>query len=194
MPKTATAEPETPQKDQIRQQRKKQAKQEAKLMLKIEQAKKGLKKAEKKLTRAQSSLDENQTHLHKLEEKLQQIRTPEGPQAPDAQTPSEVSSEVQPEVSDGVYQEPLLASETSTPETDTAIASKEGSDNIPSDQELPLTQAESDVTSYPSHAQDTPSPEAVAETDTTTPEEDQSLVEQDDEVLVAQESVAKENM
>jgi hypothetical protein len=172
MPKTLTAEPETSQKDESKKQRKKQAKKEAKIMLKVEQAKKGLEKAQKKLTRAQSNLDESQTHLHELEEQLQQIRTSREPQSQASQTPPGDAAETQPEgtqvqeVSDEVYQEPLLVAASTPPQADTE-ATDISTDSAPistSSDEQPLTPAESDE-------QTTPAPAAVAETDTTSPQD-----------------------
>jgi hypothetical protein len=161
MAKTATTEPDVSQKDEARRQRKKQAKQEARTMLKIERAKKDVKKAQKKVARAQSNFDESQTHLHDLEEKLQQIRSPQENQAEEAPTsqttPGELP-ELQPEdfktqeVSSEVYQEPLLL------------------DNTPPE-EQPPTQNESNVSADAPDELTTPAPETVAETDTTSPED-----------------------
>ncbi len=126
MPKTVTTEPNTLDPNSTKRQRKKQAKQEAKVMLKIGQAKKNVKKAQKKFTRAQSYLDENQTHLQGLEEKLQQIRTTGEPQALVSQTSPDASSETQPEaaqtpaVIDEVYQEPELVADSPALEADIA--------------------------------------------------------------------------
>jgi hypothetical protein len=179
MAKTITTEPDVSQKDETRRQRKKQARQEAKTMLKIERAKKDVKKAQKKVTRAQANVDESQTHLHNLEEKLQQIRSPQEPQAeevPTSQTSPGELPELQPEdfkiqeVSSEAYQEPLLL------------------DNTPSED---LTQSESNVSADPPDELTTPSPETIVETDTTSPEdtrdttsspdEDQSIIEHGNE-------------
>jgi hypothetical protein len=153
MPKTITAETTTSQTNGTKRQRKKQARQEAKVMLKIEQAKKGVKKAQKMFTHAQVILDENQAHLHNLQEKLQKIRITEEPQSQASQTSPAISSEAQPEtlqeqdVIDAVYQEPLLVSET--PEADTAAieafhnaatAPAEGRDDVPPAQDTDQTQ------------------------------------------------------
>jgi hypothetical protein len=155
MSKTVTAEPAASQANGTKRQRKKQAKQEAKVMLKIEQAKKGLKKAQKKFISAQVNLDENQAHLHGLEEKLQQIRTTGEPQSQAPQTLAAASSETQPEaaqtqeVIDAVYQEPLLVSAAPAPEADTAaieafhnasIVPAEGRDDVASAQDTAQTQ------------------------------------------------------
>ncbi|MBA2396701.1 MAG: hypothetical protein H0V70_28585 [Ktedonobacteraceae bacterium] len=158
MTKTATIEPEASQKDETRQQRKKQARKEAKTMLKIERAKKDVKKAQKKMTRAQSTFDESQAHLHDLEEKLQQIRSPQEPaveETPTYQAPSEELPELQPEdfktqeAVDEAYQEPLLLENTSS-------------------EEQPLTESDTSVSTDPELT--TPSTEASIETDTTTSE------------------------
>lgn len=60
-----------------KQKRKEQAKQEAKLMLKAEQAKKDIQKAEQKLAKAQTRLEEARTQQQKLEQKLAELRTPQ---------------------------------------------------------------------------------------------------------------------
>jgi hypothetical protein len=159
MAKTATTEPDVSQKDEARRQRKKQAKQEAKTMLKIERAKKDVKKAQKKVARAQSNFDESQAYLHNLEEKLQQIRSPQEAQteeAPLSQTSPVELPELQPEdfktqeVSSEAYQEPLLL------------------DNTPTEN---LAQNGSNVSIEPSEELTTPSPATIAGTDTTSPEE-----------------------
>ncbi len=184
MAKTVTAEPDTSPQHETRQQRKKQAKKEAKIMLKVEQAKKDVGKAQKKLTRAQSNLDESQAHLHELEEQLQQIRTSGNLQGQASQTASGDSPDVQPEASqtqeviDEIYQEPLLVSASTSPQTDTeaveafhtaSIAPAEGRNDIVSNHETARTQE--DISSYPSDEQNTPASEAIAETDTTSPED-----------------------
>ena len=58
-----------------KKQRKKLAKQEAKLMLKVEQARKGVQKAQGKATKAQTRLDDSQKRLQTVEEKLNALRT-----------------------------------------------------------------------------------------------------------------------
>ena len=63
--------------DETRKQRKKQAKQEAKLMLRLEQARKDVQKAEKKLTKAQANLEARNAQVQTLENKLTQLRTSE---------------------------------------------------------------------------------------------------------------------
>ncbi len=56
--------------------RKKQAKQEAKMMLEIEATKASIQKAEKKLAKAQASLEAHNAHLRTLEADLSEFRTP----------------------------------------------------------------------------------------------------------------------
>lgn len=58
-----------------KKQRKKLVKQEAKLMLKAEQARKDVQKAQGKVTKAQSQLDDSQKRLQAVEEKLAALRT-----------------------------------------------------------------------------------------------------------------------
>ena len=55
--------------------RKKQAKQEARMMLEIEEAKVRIQKAEKKLARAHVTLEARNTHLRTLETDLSDFRT-----------------------------------------------------------------------------------------------------------------------
>jgi hypothetical protein len=55
--------------------RKKLAKQEAKLMLKVEQARKDVQKAQDKATKAQTRLEDRQQRLQAVEEKLSALRT-----------------------------------------------------------------------------------------------------------------------
>ena len=69
--KEATSSP-----DGTKKQRKKQAKQEAKTMLKLEQAKKNEQKAEKKITKMQERLETFRMRIHKFEAKLNEIRSP----------------------------------------------------------------------------------------------------------------------
>lgn len=61
--------------DEARKQRKKQARQEAKLMLRVEQARKDVQKAEKKLTKAQANLEASNAQVQTLENKLTQLRS-----------------------------------------------------------------------------------------------------------------------
>ncbi len=60
--------------DDEQKSRKKQAKKEAKLMAQVDQAKKDVRKAEQKATKAQTTLQEQQAHLYKLEQELTQFR------------------------------------------------------------------------------------------------------------------------
>jgi hypothetical protein len=59
-----------------KEQRKKQAKQEAKTMLKLEQAKKNERKAAKKVTKSQETLEIYREQIHKYEARLSEIRSP----------------------------------------------------------------------------------------------------------------------
>jgi len=56
--------------------RKKQARQEAKLMMEIEEAYKDLKKAQKKQSKAQARLEEQSAYIHTLETRLEELRAP----------------------------------------------------------------------------------------------------------------------
>jgi len=86
-----------------------------------------------------------------------------------AQTSAD-ATETQPEVvqtqeaTDEVYQEPLLVGTSTTDSTTNSVPASTSPD------EQPLTQTGSDVSSYSSDEQATPAPAAVADTDTTTPE------------------------
>jgi chromosome segregation ATPase len=73
MAKKATANDITSSPDQVKG-RKKQAKREARLMLKLEQAKKALGKAEQKVAKAQSNLEARTERLHKIENRLAELR------------------------------------------------------------------------------------------------------------------------
>lgn len=57
-----------------KKERKKLAKREAQLMLKIEESKKETQKAEQKVSKAQQRLEEAQVTLHNLEMQLQQVQ------------------------------------------------------------------------------------------------------------------------
>jgi hypothetical protein len=72
MAKSASDKP-TASADEALKRRKKQARQEAKLMLEIEAAKRALKKAQKKQSRAQARLEERSTSVHTLETRLAEL-------------------------------------------------------------------------------------------------------------------------
>ena len=55
--------------------RKQEARQEAKMMLEIEETKASIQKAEKKLAKAQAGLEARNAHLHTLEADLSEFRT-----------------------------------------------------------------------------------------------------------------------
>ena len=74
MAKASSSDKNKAKKDDEQKSRKKQAKKEAKLMAQVDQAKKDVRKAEQKATKAQTTLQEQQTHLQKLEEELTQFR------------------------------------------------------------------------------------------------------------------------
>ena len=71
--KKATASAQNDEK----QKHKEQAKQEAKLMLKAEQAKKDVQKAEQKLVKAQTRLEDARAQQQTLEQKLAELRKPQ---------------------------------------------------------------------------------------------------------------------
>lgn len=74
MAKTMIQEKNATSQD-AKKQRKKQARQEAKLMLKVEEAKKAMQKAEAKVAKAQTNLHGRNTELHKLEDQLSHLRS-----------------------------------------------------------------------------------------------------------------------
>ncbi len=74
MAKTASDTPPA-SAEEVLKRRKKQAKQEAKLMLNIEETNKDLKKAQKKQSKAEARLEKQSTALHTLEAKLEELRS-----------------------------------------------------------------------------------------------------------------------
>lgn len=104
MVKTVSKKEATTSPDGTKKQRKKQAKQEAKTMLKLEQAKKNEQKAEKKITKMQEKLETIRMQIHKFEIKLSEIRSPH-------QEPAAEVAEAQP---DAEEHEPGLAESPSS--------------------------------------------------------------------------------
>ena len=93
MAKTFNTSQTADAQDEDKQQRKKQAKREAKLMLGLEDAKKDVRRAEQKFAKAQSNLEASRARLHELEEQLAQIQNkhteqPESSAVADAQKQS----------------------------------------------------------------------------------------------------------
>lgn len=75
MAKIKTYADNNPARDQAdKKQRKKQANQEEKLTLQLEQAKKDVRRAEQKLQKAQSRLEKNHSEVHALERRLSELR------------------------------------------------------------------------------------------------------------------------
>jgi DNA repair exonuclease SbcCD ATPase subunit len=72
---------------------KKQARREAKLMLEIDAAKKDLTKAQKKQSKALARLEEQNTTLHSLEARLEELRAQSPQAATDAEPTSLMSEE-----------------------------------------------------------------------------------------------------
>ncbi len=64
-----------PSQGQGKKQRNKQAKREAKMMLKLEQARQNVEKAEQKVAKAQARLEARRTHLHTLENQMTEMRS-----------------------------------------------------------------------------------------------------------------------
>ena len=191
MAKTVTAKAHPSQKDAARQQRKKQARREAKIMLKIERAKKDLQKAQKKLTQSRSNLETHQTHLSDLEAYQEPLLMPAASTSPQAdleaieafhtvsitsvEGPDDVASQqetVQTQEEEQAAQQVLDAqtNDTSEPAKGRSDLSTDRTTTTTSSEEQPPTQASSDASSDSVDEQST-SPEAISETDTTTPEE-----------------------
>jgi len=171
MAKTQTAKPNATQQKTDRQGRKKQAKREAKLMLKIEQAKKDVQKAEQKVARAQTNLEESRTQLRDLEQKLNEARASEQPETQTTQELQTRSPEAQHAQNNGTSSEDISVNGEKIQAT--------GYSSTNEDQ--PLTQAESDTTSSPSSevpdviAQtDEPAPDDIALSEGNTPADDQA--------------------
>src|ERR1700730_3607171 len=74
MAKTMSREVTSSSPNGSKKERKKLARQEAKTMLKLAQAKKDEQKAEKKLAKAQAQLEASRTHIHTIEGKLVEMR------------------------------------------------------------------------------------------------------------------------
>src|SRR2546430_14244080 len=74
MVKTLNNETVTSSPNGTKKQRKKQARQEAKAMLKLERAKKNEQKAAQKATNAQAQLEAYRMQIHKIEARLAEIR------------------------------------------------------------------------------------------------------------------------
>jgi hypothetical protein len=77
MVKTLSNEEVTSSPNGTKKQRKKQARQEAKAMLRLERAKKNEQKAAKKANKAQAQLEAYRMRIHKIEARLAEIRTPD---------------------------------------------------------------------------------------------------------------------
>jgi len=75
MAKTTSDKPST-SAEEASKRRKKQARQEVKLMLEIEEANKDLKKAQKRQSKAQARLEARSAYVHTLETRLEELRAP----------------------------------------------------------------------------------------------------------------------
>lgn len=92
MAKTTQAS-KTSAQDDVLKKRKKSAKKEAKVMLRIEQAKKDVQKAEQKIQKAQDNLKTRTDHLHDLEESLHHLQTSAPAPAEKASAPTKKASQ-----------------------------------------------------------------------------------------------------
>ena len=75
MAKTRSDKPSASAEEALKR-RKKQARQEAKLMLAIEEANKDLKRAQKKQAKAQSLVEAQSAHIQTLEAHMAELRAP----------------------------------------------------------------------------------------------------------------------
>jgi hypothetical protein len=91
MANKASDKPSAPAEEALKRQ-KKQARQEAKLMLEIEEAKKKLKNAQKKQSKAQARVEARSTSVQSLEARLTELRTPS--LEPEIETPPQ-SAEIE---------------------------------------------------------------------------------------------------
>ena len=113
MAKKASDKLSTPAEEALKRQ-KKQARQEAKLMLEIEGAKKQLKNAQKKQSKAQAQVEARSTYVQSLEACLTELRTPI-PQPEIEILPQSAEIEHQQEQSEE-EQKPPFVEESSLPE------------------------------------------------------------------------------
>jgi len=90
---TASDEPAVSAKKVLKRQ-KKQARREAKLMIEIEAAKKDLKKSQKKQSKALARLEEQNTTLHILEARLEELRAQSQQAVTDETSQSTTDAEV----------------------------------------------------------------------------------------------------
>ncbi len=126
--------------------RKKLAKREAKVMLKVEQAKKDVQKAEQKAAKAQAKLEEMRTRLHNLEQALDQTRAPQEPELPQEAQLQPLAIEESAQHNGATQGGPF----TGTPATDDSSAATTGQQVVEANEEEHyLTQAESDTTTEP---------------------------------------------
>ena len=98
MAKKVSDKPLTPAEEALKRQ-KKQARQEAKLMLAIEEANKDLKKAQKKQAKAQAMVEAQSAHVQTLEAQVAELRAP-GPKPEIVAPPQSAELESQQEPSE----------------------------------------------------------------------------------------------
>src|SRR5438067_13012578 len=97
MVKTLNNQMVTSSPNGTKKQRKKQARQEAKAMLKLEQAKKNEQKAVKKVNKAQEQLDARRTQIHKIEARLAEMRSSQSEAVTNAPEASQNGQAYQPD-------------------------------------------------------------------------------------------------
>ena len=131
---------------ETKKQRKKQARREAKLLLKLGQARDDVQKAEQKVAKAQARLEASRTHLRDLEAKVQEVHTPQG----EAQPEMSNANNGQPENATTNQTSAPLTAKSSTPTNQvTSLPPAEGRADIPGDvpQEASSPSAEAKPTS-----------------------------------------------
>ncbi len=108
--KTASDEPSFSAEKVLKRQ-KKQIRREAKLMIEIEAAKKGLKKSQKKQSKALARLEEQNTTLHILEARLEELRAQSQQAATDETSQSTTDAEPPSLAEDETEEEAMQQSE-----------------------------------------------------------------------------------
>ncbi|HAG98526.1 MAG TPA: hypothetical protein DCL75_06630 [Ktedonobacter sp.] len=149
MVKTVSKENVTSSPNGAKKQRKKQARQEAKAMLKLEQAKKNEQKAVKKVSTAQEQLDARRTRIHKIEARLAEMRS-----SHDETNAPETSQNGQ------VHQPDTANTLSSASEQDSSPSSSENHASTSSSQDNEEASSPQGEDGESAHEQETASPEA----------------------------------
>jgi hypothetical protein len=198
MAKKASDKPLAPAEEALKQ-RKKQARQEAKLILAIEEANKDLKKAQKKQVKAQALLEAESAHVQTLEARLAELRTPTPEPAIETPPPGiELEHQQEPsELDSGIDSSDRKQSASPVQEdqgeiallTDQAMVlpQVEGGKGTPSSSSSETrTSTSNDTEPTPSIVEEATVPEVMVLTNEVT-EGPEALVGQDDEIATATE-------